>query len=82
MPQQDLFYKHLQISDTVSHLDLLMMDYRSGLQHLAGTAASKHCPMTPHSTAANPTRRMPSSTSSLGTLTDSHQRGRFVQVQK
>lgn len=58
------------------------MDYRSGLQHLAGTGASKHCPMTSHSTAANPTRRMPSSTSPLGTLTDSHQRGRFTQVQK
>lgn len=41
-----------------------MMDRRSGLQHLTGAGASKHCPVTLHSTAANPARRMPSATGS------------------
>lgn len=41
-----------------------MMDRRSALQHLTGAGASKHCPVTLHSPAANPDRRMPSSAGS------------------
>jgi len=44
-----IHFTNTSISGTLLHLDLLMTDHRSGLQHLTGAGASKLCPVTSRS---------------------------------